>query len=182
MVSATPVPPPMSDPCQPSPCGPNALCQVRGDSPACTCLPNYIGAPPNCRPECTINPECSSQLACINQKCDDPCAGSCGHNAQCSVVNHTPVCACIAGYTGDPFSGCAPVPGRVKRHSHLLAAWHDTELTRPRRRDYPPPGPLTPSPSPLTHHPSLLTALYLYSLLSFVICLLLLLEKSRLSN
>lgn len=102
------------DPCQPSPCGPNAECQIRGESPACSCLQNYIGSPPNCRPECTINPECPSRLACINQKCADPCPGSCGANARCSVVNHTPVCACNAGHTGDPFNGCFPVQGRTQ--------------------------------------------------------------------
>jgi hypothetical protein len=102
-------------PCEPSPCGPNSICQVRGESPACTCLENYVGAPPNCRPECTINPECSSVTACINQKCRDPCPGSCGQNALCNVVNHNPVCKCNPGFEGDPFVRCLPiqVPGRI---------------------------------------------------------------------
>lgn len=167
----------MSEPCQPSPCGPNANCQVRGESPACSCLPNYIGSPPNCRPECTINPECSSQLACINQRCSDPCPGSCGYNAQCSVINHTPVCSCTAGHTGDPFTGCSPVQGRVKRHTTLLAAWHE-ELTQ-RRRLYDPHHHPLPLFTQLTHHTSLslLTLLYLYYLLSFVFFFLLLLRK-----
>lgn len=103
-------PPAPTNPCQPSPCGPNADCQVRGDSPACSCIENYIGLPPNCRPECTINPECPPQLACMQQKCRDPCVGLCGLNAQCSVVNHHAVCACIAGYSGNPFSACERVP------------------------------------------------------------------------
>lgn len=104
--------PPTEDPCEPSPCGANALCQVRGDSPACSCLPDYTGIPPNCRPECLINPECPSQLACVNQKCRDPCPGSCGQRAQCSVINHNPVCTCITGFTGDPFTGCSEVIGK----------------------------------------------------------------------
>lgn len=98
------------DPCQPSPCGPNSECNVRGESPACSCAQNYIGVPPNCRPECTINPECASHLACIQQKCRDPCAGLCGIGASCSVVNHHAVCACPEGFTGDPFSNCIPAP------------------------------------------------------------------------
>lgn len=106
----TETPPKPTNPCQPSPCGPNAECQVRGDSPACSCIENYIGLPPNCRPECTINPECPPQLACMQQKCRDPCVGLCGLNAQCSVVNHHAVCACVAGYTGNPFSACERVP------------------------------------------------------------------------
>lgn len=101
------------NPCQPSPCGPNALCQVRGESPACSCIENYVGSPPNCRPECTINPECPSALACINQKCRDPCPGSCGSNAVCRVINHNPVCSCNPGFSGDPFRGCLLIPGRI---------------------------------------------------------------------
>lgn len=102
-------------PCDPNPCGPNSICQVRGESPACSCLENYVGTPPNCRPECTINPECSSATACINQKCRDPCPGSCGQNAVCSVVNHNSLCTCNSGFEGDPFIRCIPKqePGRI---------------------------------------------------------------------
>lgn len=95
------------DPCSPSPCGPNAICQSVGQTPACTCLPNYRGSPPNCRPECTINSECPSNQACIQERCKDPCPGSCGFNALCTVFNHVPMCSCIEGYTGDPFSQCS---------------------------------------------------------------------------
>lgn len=101
-----------TNPCIPSPCGPNALCQVHGETPACSCVQNYIGSPPNCRPECTINPECSSNLACINQRCVDPCVGSCGLNAVCSVINHVAICTCIQGYNGDPFASCQLTPSK----------------------------------------------------------------------
>lgn len=103
-------PPVPTNPCQPSPCGPNAECQVRGDSSACSCIENYIGVPPNCRPQCTINPECPPHLACMQQKCRDPCVGLCGLNAQCTVVNHHAVCACVDGYSGNPFSVCEAIP------------------------------------------------------------------------
>lgn len=106
-----------SNPCQPSPCGPNAQCQVRGDSPSCSCLPNFIGAPPNCRPECVSNSECVSNRACMNQKCRDPCQGSCGANAECRVVSHTPMCTCIPAFTGDPFTQCLPVREPVVEQS-----------------------------------------------------------------
>lgn len=97
---------PQINPCQPSPCGPYSQCRVAGDSPSCSCLSDYIGSPPNCRPECVSNSECASNLACINQKCKDPCPGACGLNAECRVVSHTPMCVCISGYVGDPFSQC----------------------------------------------------------------------------
>ena len=100
---------PPSDPCQPSPCGPNAQCRAVGDQPSCSCLPEMIGRPPNCRPECVSNSECSSQLACINQKCKDPCPNTCGQNAECRVVSHTPMCYCQNGFTGDPFSRCQEI-------------------------------------------------------------------------
>lgn len=97
------------NPCQPSPCGPNSICQVRDGRPVCSCVANYIGTPPNCRPECTINQECPSNKACINEKCTNPCKGICGRNAKCNVVNHNPFCSCLPGFEGDAFLGCTKV-------------------------------------------------------------------------
>lgn len=107
-----PVYEPPANPCVPSPCGPFSQCRVVGHTSACSCLANYIGRPPQCRPECTINSECPANLACINERCRDPCVGSCGISAICNVVNHSPVCTCQYLYTGDPFSGCHPVPSK----------------------------------------------------------------------
>lgn len=98
------------NPCQPSPCGPNSECRPVGDSPSCTCLHGFIGAPPNCKPECISNAECSNHLACINQKCKDPCPGVCGANAECRVISHSAMCICHSGYFGDPFSQCQLKP------------------------------------------------------------------------
>ena len=72
----------------------------------CSCLSNFMGSPPNCRPECVSNSECPTNLACINRKCKDPCPGVCGQNAHCHVISHTPNCVCSAGQTGDPFTSC----------------------------------------------------------------------------
>lgn len=101
------------NPCMPSPCGSNAECRVVDKRPVCSCLVGMLGAPPNCRPECIIHADCPTKLACVQNKCRDPCAGSCGFNAQCTVVNHQPVCACNKGFQGDPFSGCNPTPGKM---------------------------------------------------------------------
>lgn len=92
--------------CFPSPCGPNSQCKEVNGHAVCVCVQGYIGSPPNCRPECAVSSECQLNLACSNQKCIDPCPGTCGLNAQCLVVNHNPICTCSAGYTGDPFSYC----------------------------------------------------------------------------
>lgn len=101
------------NPCVPSPCGPNSECRAIGEIPSCSCLTGYLGNPPNCRPECLINAECPSISACIKEKCIDPCPGSCGANALCSVINHTPVCQCLEGFIGDPFTNCVIKPPRM---------------------------------------------------------------------
>lgn len=99
-----------NNPCTPSLCGPNSVCEIRSGHPVCSCQPNYSGTPPYCRPECVINQECQPNQACINEKCKDPCIGACGSNARCNVINHTPLCSCLEGYKGDAFIGCVVVP------------------------------------------------------------------------
>lgn len=89
-----------------------------GTQAACSCLENYIGRSPNCRPECTINAECPGNLACLNERCRDPCPGSCGSFTTCSVVKHAPICQCLPEYTGDPFNGCSPIP--LSKNTFLL--------------------------------------------------------------
>lgn len=122
-----PVIPPQNDPprnpCVPSPCGPNSQCISSGNNPSCSCLTSYIGAPPNCRPECIINPDCPSNLACINNKCRDPCPGSCGSEAQCQVVNHAVSCLCPAGYTGNPFIQCIIQQGKFNK-IYKMCKWN----------------------------------------------------------
>lgn len=115
-----PIPNVSINPCSPSPCGPNAACQPINDSPSCSCLATFIGSPPNCRPECASNAECANHLACIRNKCVDPCPGVCGANAECRVVSHTAMCVCISGHVGDPFSHCSVQQTPVV---------HDTPLT-----------------------------------------------------
>lgn len=98
-------------PCNPSPCGANAVCKELNGAGSCSCLPEYFGDPySGCRPECVTNNDCPSDRACLNNKCKDPCPGVCGQNAQCQVTKHTPSCTCLEGYTGNPFSACHEPP------------------------------------------------------------------------
>lgn len=113
-----------ANPCIDNPCGPNSQCRVVGNQGACSCLPNYIGRPPNCRPECTINAECASNKACINELCVDPCIGKCGENTLCSVVKHNPVCNCISGYEGDPFTRCTVIVVTCKNLNNFILSKH----------------------------------------------------------
>lgn len=94
------------NPCQPSPCGPNSQCREVNGQAVCSCAPSMVGAPPACRPECTISAECRLDQACSNQRCINPCVGACGFNAECKVVNHNPICTCPPPLTGDPFARC----------------------------------------------------------------------------
>ncbi len=97
------------NPCEPSPCGPNSVCQISPYNHAlCSCKPSFIGTPPNCRPECVVSAECSLSLACIRQKCSDPCPGTCGLHARCTVIHHNPICSCPPHTVGDPFVRCVP--------------------------------------------------------------------------
>lgn len=113
------------NPCQPSPCGPNSDCREINGSPSCSCLPEFLGTPPNCRPECVTNSECSNTLACINRKCKDPCIGMCGQNAHCRTVNHIPICMCNSGFLGDPFILCNVQRSKVS-FIILLDFFYDT--------------------------------------------------------
>lgn len=97
------------NPCIPSPCGPNSICQIKQGRPVCSCVANYIGSPPYCRPECTLNTECPADKACIQEKCQNPCANTCGHNARCTVIAHAAHCSCEQGYEGDAFVGCSRI-------------------------------------------------------------------------
>jgi hypothetical protein len=93
-------------PCLPNPCGPYSQCRVLNEHAVCSCLESYVGSPPSCRPECVVSAECPQNKACIGQKCQDPCTGVCGINAQCNAINHNPICTCNHGYTGDAFVRC----------------------------------------------------------------------------
>lgn len=108
-VSESLPPPAAIEVCYPSPCGPNSQCKAINNQAICSCLPEYVSAPPNCRPECIGSSECPQDKACVNQKCVNPCPKPCGLNANCKMINHSPICSCRTSYTGDPFTICRPV-------------------------------------------------------------------------
>jgi len=114
---------PPSNPCQPSPCGPNTICTVNGDGNAiCNCVPGMIPKPDTitgCAPECVRDPDCSSGDVCLNQRCvpePDPCNPSpCGPGAVCSAQKQgnrysNPICRCEPGLIPNPdtITGCKP--------------------------------------------------------------------------
>lgn len=114
IIYASPVTIVNDDPCYPSPCGLNAICQ----NGHCSCPAEFIGDPySKCQPECILNSECPSNKACINQKCKDPCPGTCASNAICEVINHIAMCRCAFGMIGNAFVHCEPTPSKLYLYS-----------------------------------------------------------------
>lgn len=108
-------------PCSPNPCGPNAICQERNQAASCICINGFLGNPyEGCRPECVLHSDCPQNLACISNKCQDPCSGywlaqDTGSNSYCQTVNHMPKCNCFNGYAGDPYDNCILKEGKNLR-------------------------------------------------------------------
>ncbi|KAJ3650628.1 hypothetical protein Zmor_016716 [Zophobas morio] len=106
------------DLCEPNPCGDNARCEpgydrTNKERPVCTCHPGYVGDPlTGCRPgECTEDPHCPDSKACIDYKCQNPCVGQCGVNANCNPRRHIAVCTCADGFNGDALTQCHRIQG-----------------------------------------------------------------------
>jgi len=116
------------NPCYPSPCGPNSQCKEINGQAVCSCIIGYLGVPPTCRPECTINSDCNLNEACSNQKCQDPCRGVCGIGAICRVYNHKPICSCPPGQTGNPFTNCRPIRKQKIINYFLIFIYFNTYL------------------------------------------------------
>ena len=60
---------------------------------------------------CEDNDDCSSNEACRNQDCINPCViprNPCSNPATCSVNNHQPICTCPPGYEENAYGQCTP--------------------------------------------------------------------------
>lgn len=72
------------------------------------------------KPDCTEDSHCPSQLACIEEKCVNPCTAiaPCAENAECKVYDTTPLrtmsCTCIPGFTGNGYRECNRIVEEVK--------------------------------------------------------------------
>jgi len=104
-----------SDPCRPSPCGPNTSCSVtRNGIAQCRCLDDFVpdGNTINgCKPQCSRDNDCPDDYRCQSTKCVRVCQpGACGVNADCEARNHRAICECPRGYQGQPESRCAKIP------------------------------------------------------------------------
>lgn len=107
-----------AQPCSPNPCDINAPCDSYGDQFAIcnACVGQDAVNSPTCRPECVMSSDCGFNKACLRNRCVDPCPGSCGINAECTIYHHDPICRCIHGFEGNPYEHCKPSTKR----KHLL--------------------------------------------------------------
>lgn len=110
------------------PCASNAICYIRNHAVGCRC-PDYlpIGNPLSyCErertpqpsvpePECRIDANCPSQLACINEHCVNPCSAliPCSPTAKCNVLDSVPLrtltCMCPEGWIPNKEGECKPI-------------------------------------------------------------------------
>lgn len=66
------------------------MCQETvGGRPVCSCPSGHSGNPLTyCRrAECLDHAECRGDMACRSGSCVNPCAGTCGSNANCEVID-----------------------------------------------------------------------------------------------
>lgn len=99
---------------------------MRNHATGCRC-PDYLPvgnplaycerpAPPTpAEPECRIDSNCPSQLACINEHCVNPCTElkPCTSSAKCNVLDSTPLrtltCTCPDGWISNKGGECKAV-------------------------------------------------------------------------
>lgn len=74
----------------------------------------FFSAPVVVQPQCTVDADCASKLACFSGMCRNPCIETkpCAANAACTVVDTLPLrtmaCNCLPGYVGDADVECKP--------------------------------------------------------------------------
>ena len=99
---------------------------------SCSCPPGLFGNPAlACRPECVLNSDCGRGLSCADNKCVDPCPGTCGLNTQCRVINHIPTCTCLPGHRGNAFEECVECKHVREKVSQKDFYLHKLSLPKP---------------------------------------------------
>ena len=99
-----------------NPCDPTAVCSVVDTVPfrtmICSCRTGWVPETDrSCVPipienpaGCVRDDECSTNEACVNRICMEPC--NCGKGAECFIENHKPICKCPPGKIGNPLIAC----------------------------------------------------------------------------
>lgn len=110
--------------CDDDTCAQTAICHGKNHQPYCECKPGSSGNPyigcvffePIPSLECNVDADCSSQLACINSKCVNPCNNQlnvCSPQQICSVLDTLPlrtiICKCPNDLITDNARNCVPI-------------------------------------------------------------------------
>lgn len=107
--------------CDADSCAPTARCEGHRHQPVCTCQPGTTGNPyVECagyrdQPQCVTDSDCPSQLACVNARCENPCAKSdvCAPQQTCTVIDTSPLrtvmCRCPVDMIIDSSGRCVPI-------------------------------------------------------------------------
>lgn len=108
--------------CDDDTCADTANCRGQQHQPKCYCPPGTSGNPfVDCvahiqpEPECRSDSDCLSQLACINNRCANPCAvdNMCSPDQECRILDTLPlrtmVCQCPPDTLVDPSGRCVPI-------------------------------------------------------------------------
>ena len=102
-----------------NPCHRTAVCRGVDHVATCRCRTGYGGdAATGCAPlpSCRRSADCPPDLSCIERVCANPCTeDACPASAVCRVQQRRPVCACPAGFTGDPARACVQTQCRSDR-------------------------------------------------------------------
>lgn len=86
-------------------CKQNKKCEVHNHRAKCVCKNGFTVNEHGelaCAPdllECNLDKQCSSDKACIEGRCQNPCTASkkapCPKDKSCEVLNHQPICICM---------------------------------------------------------------------------------------
>lgn len=111
--------------CDAESCAPTALCRGKQHQPMCNCPPGTNGnpyiqcstyrEPAQREPECMVDADCPSQLACFSERCENPCSKSnvCTPEQTCSVLDTLPlrtlICKCPIDMYTDTSGHCVPI-------------------------------------------------------------------------
>jgi hypothetical protein len=75
-----------------------------------------------------VDSDCPNDKYCFKTiRCEDPCPGACGTNANCKAVYHRAECSCFPGYTGNPMTYCSRIEGNKIDSWVLKLFWFANE-------------------------------------------------------
>lgn len=117
--------------CDEETCALDAVCLPRNHQPQCECKAGLVGNPhqqclppeqtitiQSSKPSCLHDSECPSQLACINQRCSNPCALAqvCSSQQTCTVLDILPLRTMICKCPKDTFTDNAGNCVALRQH------------------------------------------------------------------